>query len=867
MASCTTARVKTTPTGNYCVAGGPNGVSCKNGQSTKGISMHRFPQVKNDGTEADKERQNCQKARKLWIKFVERHRPGFKPSATSSLCSAHFEPSCFTTNLEIAERCGMSRRLVRGAVPTIDTAGLPTPSAPVTERTRRRIIKELLQTAAQDQPAESRTPKTQQPVKKLLKTAAHGLPAQSRTPKAQHTVKELLQIAGRYQTAPIRTQKTQQTVKELLQTARATQGQTAQSRTPKTKQTVKEEDGKEKNLGNAENNSAASQLSCATAIKDEAMHELQKDLVSCCNSTAQLLSFDAVGTDIEKKNEEMNPDHSSYHINTSFRLSCTVGTVEGQKELDPANCYNTNTPCLLSSGQVDIVGEELERNAANWHTTNTPSLLSCSTPCIKVKKQGGQEANLANGYNTAPSQLSCNTVATDVQTHSIPASGDAKQPAKGPRKRVRTRKPAKSQKRRARSNRIKECVPVKVDYVGPALAASDNTQGLNDTVENSGLTLMPIIVYQPSSSQDISEVSKELHLQSRKQVLEPKKVDHNNSKDTNGTSSQGIVADIINKPENDLSNGKNTIDAKEKNLLEEEDDFEEELSSSEDEKKKKRKGYESDGSWHLSSEEDELFDDSDGSASSCDSDWLEETERQRQKERRKHNLKRKKKTTWVCKCQEKFTSEASYREHKLEAHPVTCEYCDMKFPSAQTLEKHLKTHLPSKDKLDLKGNKLFLCDHCGQFFNNKDFKRHELALSEACPYKCEWKNCKSAFKRMFTLRNHIRHVHEKNRFPCPYEGCTKTFGVRSVMMKHYKVHTDERSHQCSYCGKMFQRPDHLRVHTRTHTGATPFNCSLCNYGGRQANCLRWHMKTHHPEHCKKSGKSGAKNGGRPRKKL
>ncbi|XP_035664908.1 zinc finger protein 271-like [Branchiostoma floridae] len=314
-----------------------------------------------------------------------------------------------------------------------------------------------------------------------------------------------------------------------------------------------------------------------------------------------------------------------------------------------------------------------------------------------------------------------------------------------------------------------------------------------------------------------------------------------------------------------LSNRNNTVDANKEDVLEEEDDFEEELSSSEDEKK--RKGYESDGSWHLSSEEDELFDDSDGSASSCDSDWLEETERQRQKERRKHNLKRKKKTLWVCKCQEKFTSEKSYRKHKLEAHPVTCEYCDMKFPSARTFEKHLKTHLPSEDKLDLKGNKLFLCDHCGQFFNNKDFKRHELALSEASPYKCEWKNCKSTFKRMFTLKNHVRHVHEKNCFPCPYEGCEKTFGVRSVMMKHYKVHTDERSHQCSYCGKMFQRPDHLRVHTRIHTGATPFNCSLCNYGGRQANCLRWHMKTHHPEHCKKSGKSGDKKGGRPRKKV
>ena len=30
--------------GKYCVAGGPNNVSCKNTSYTPGISMHRFPE-------------------------------------------------------------------------------------------------------------------------------------------------------------------------------------------------------------------------------------------------------------------------------------------------------------------------------------------------------------------------------------------------------------------------------------------------------------------------------------------------------------------------------------------------------------------------------------------------------------------------------------------------------------------------------------------------------------------------------------------------------------------------------------------------------------------------------------------------------
>ncbi|XP_035678950.1 zinc finger protein 595-like [Branchiostoma floridae] len=228
------------------------------------------------------------------------------------------------------------------------------------------------------------------------------------------------------------------------------------------------------------------------------------------------------------------------------------------------------------------------------------------------------------------------------------------------------------------------------------------------------------------------------------------------------------------------------------------------------------------------------------------SDRLEQTECRLQLERKQNGNKWKKKTSWVCKCKEKFTSKVSYFKHKLKAHPETCEYCGDKFHTRQRLNKHLMTHLPSRDKLDLKGNKLFLCDHCGKFFTNWNMKMHKLKLSEARPYKCDVENCKSSFREKRGLEMHVLSVHDRNRFHCPYEGCKKSFGVKSTMTSHYKVHTDERSHQCSYCGKMFRRSEHLRVHMRIHTGDNPFNCSLCNYSGRQYNSLRWHMKTYHP---------------------
>ncbi|XP_066289877.1 uncharacterized protein [Branchiostoma lanceolatum] len=686
--------------------------------------------------------------------------------------------------------------------------------------------------------------RTSQLVTTLEETSQLNAAASNMDTNAQDLVEELLQPVAHEQTGQIRTPITQQTV------------------------IVKEEDNQQENLSNGDNNNTTTQLSCGTLgmdIKVEALDELEESLVNCYNNTAQLLSFDAVGTDADEEERNLgNCDNTG--------TCSTVGTEENQQQMDVGNFYNANTTSQLSCGtpciEVKKEGGQVT-NLGNCYNTNTPSSSTVGT--IEDKKE--MDLELGNCYNTnTPSQLSFGTVGIKVEKN----GGQETKPAQ-------SKLPVSSYK-------VEECVPVKVDYVGPCHAVSNTSQGSNDAAANSGLTSVPMILPQPSSTLGascVSEVSKELHLpkqkQCRKQVLKPRKadlvfpkvseMDHNNSNKTDtsdSTPSQlkwgivkctNITEDGEIKKENKNNNTMTsalswsvvTIDANEEDVSEEvEDDFDEsdeELSSSEDEKR----GNKSDSSWHMSSEEDELFGDSDESMSSCDSDWLEKKEQRKQW----------KKKTWAC-CGEKFTSDASYYKHRLEAHPEICEYCEEKFHSSRMLNKHMKTHMPSEDKLDVQGNKLFMCDHCGQFFTKQEMKRHELTISKARPFKCNVKNCKSTFKDKGGLKHHLDNVHNRHRFPCPFEGCKKTFGVKSRMMTHYRVHTDERSHQCSYCGKMFQRTDHLSVHMRIHTGDTPFNCSLCNYSGRQSNCLLWHMKTHHPEHCKKSGN---KKVVKPKKKV
>ena len=112
--------------GRYCVAGVRNGETCTNTFYTPGISMHVFP---SDPT-----------VRAKWVKFVQRHRVDFgEPvSKFASLCSAHFEESCFTNSLGASLGFQFKKNLIRGSVPTRD-AVLPEGPQVLSEREKRQV--------------------------------------------------------------------------------------------------------------------------------------------------------------------------------------------------------------------------------------------------------------------------------------------------------------------------------------------------------------------------------------------------------------------------------------------------------------------------------------------------------------------------------------------------------------------------------------------------------------------------------------------------------------------------------------------------------------------------------------------------------
>ncbi|CAL8370929.1 unnamed protein product [Arctogadus glacialis] len=103
-----------------------------------------------------------------------------------------------------------------------------------------------------------------------------------------------------------------------------------------------------------------------------------------------------------------------------------------------------------------------------------------------------------------------------------------------------------------------------------------------------------------------------------------------------------------------------------------------------------------------------------------------------------------------------------------------------------------------------------------------------------CPY------CDRGYKRLTSLKEHIKYRHEKNEesVPCPL--CSDTFTHRAQLERHMATHKPSRDQpqlmnegagnrkfKCTECGKAFKYKHHLKEHLRIHSGEKPYECSNC----------------------------------------
>nr|XP_020475567.1 zinc finger protein 37 homolog isoform X2 [Monopterus albus] len=237
---------------------------------------------------------------------------------------------------------------------------------------------------------------------------------------------------------------------------------------------------------------------------------------------------------------------------------------------------------------------------------------------------------------------------------------------------------------------------------------------------------------------------------------------------------------------------------------------------------------------------------------------------------KKHHFSHTEEKPFTCpECGKSYTSAESFRAHQMShrgERPFSCPHCEKTYGLKRDLKEHLVVHT---------GEKPYTCEHCGKAFARRPSLRihrllHCSRMIYMQPPKVQCTVCSKLLANSGSLRNHMKlHTGEKPHIcqhcgkcfsqkgnlqchlrihngekPYPCTECNQTFSQKPELRRHMFAHTGG-SFLCSYCGKSLRDPHSLKSHERLHTGERPHRCTICGKGYTLATKLRRHIKSSH----------------------
>nr|XP_037283728.1 zinc finger protein 236-like [Rhipicephalus microplus] len=103
--------------------------------------------------------------------------------------------------------------------------------------------------------------------------------------------------------------------------------------------------------------------------------------------------------------------------------------------------------------------------------------------------------------------------------------------------------------------------------------------------------------------------------------------------------------------------------------------------------------------------------------------------------------------------------------------------------------------------------------------------------------------CTKEFKKPSDLVRHIRiHTQEK---PYKCSNCFRAFAVKSTLTAHTRAtHLGVKQFQCPTCQHLFSTRGSLKVHMRIHTGDKPYTCGICSKSFSSSRRCKMHVAAH-----------------------
>ncbi|EEC09034.1 zinc finger protein, putative [Ixodes scapularis] len=103
--------------------------------------------------------------------------------------------------------------------------------------------------------------------------------------------------------------------------------------------------------------------------------------------------------------------------------------------------------------------------------------------------------------------------------------------------------------------------------------------------------------------------------------------------------------------------------------------------------------------------------------------------------------------------------------------------------------------------------------------------------------------CTKEFKKPSDLVRHIRIHTQEKPYKCSH--CFRAFAVKSTLTNHVRAtHLGMKLSQCPTCQHMFSTRGALKVHMRIHTGDKPYSCGICNRSFSSSGRCKMHVASH-----------------------